>query len=60
MRVEGSKATVGITEYAQNALGDVVYLELPSLGLEVAKKGRKPRGSREGREESVSPALINA
>ncbi|KAJ3300378.1 hypothetical protein HK104_001341 [Borealophlyctis nickersoniae] len=30
--------TVGITEYAQKALGDVVYVELPEAGAKVAKK----------------------
>jgi glycine cleavage system H protein len=32
VRVEGDRATVGITDYAQNQLGDVVYLELPEVG----------------------------
>ena len=31
-RIEGNRATVGITDYAQDALGDVVYVELPSVG----------------------------
>lgn len=31
--------TIGITEYAQKALGDVVFVELPSAGTEVAKHG---------------------
>ena len=30
--VEGDVATIGITDYAQEALGDVVYIELPSEG----------------------------
>jgi glycine cleavage system H protein len=30
--VSGDVATVGITEYAQNHLGDVVYIELPAVG----------------------------
>ena len=30
--VEGGVATVGITEYAQEQLGDVVYVELPDVG----------------------------
>ena len=34
VRVEGDIATVGITDYAQEALGDVVYLELPAVGDE--------------------------
>lgn len=30
--VEGETATVGITDYAQHSLGDVVYVDLPSVG----------------------------
>ncbi|PYQ55908.1 MAG: glycine cleavage system protein GcvH [Acidobacteria bacterium] len=32
VRVEGDKATAGITDYAQKQLGDVVYVELPEKG----------------------------
>ena len=32
VRVEGDKGTVGITDYAQKQLGDVVYVELPEKG----------------------------
>jgi glycine cleavage system H protein len=32
VRVTGDQAEVGITDYAQKALGDVVYLELPDVG----------------------------
>ena len=32
IRLDGSEAHVGITEYAQKQLGDVVYLELPEVG----------------------------
>lgn len=32
VKVEGDLARVGITDYAQNQLGDVVYLELPEVG----------------------------
>ncbi len=32
VRVEGDTATVGITDHAQHALGDVVYVELPKVG----------------------------
>lgn len=35
--VEGDLATVGITNYAQNALGDVVFVELPEVGASFAK-----------------------
>ncbi|MBD0371288.1 MAG: glycine cleavage system protein GcvH [Pyrinomonadaceae bacterium] len=32
LRVEGDVAVIGITDYAQNSLGDVVYVELPKPG----------------------------
>ena len=32
VRIEGDRARVGITDYAQKQLGDVVYLELPEVG----------------------------
>ena len=35
--VEGDTATVGITDYAQNALGDVVFVELPEPEAEFSK-----------------------
>jgi glycine cleavage system H protein len=35
--VEGDSATVGITDYAQAQLGDVVFVEVPPAGTEVAK-----------------------
>ena len=34
IKVEGNTATVGITDFAQNSLGDVVYVELPEVGEE--------------------------
>ena len=37
IRVEGDTGTVGITDYAQGQLGDVVFVELPTLGKAVAK-----------------------
>ena len=33
VKVEGSMAVVGITDYAQKALGDIVSLELPKVGV---------------------------
>jgi glycine cleavage system H protein len=36
VRIEGTTATIGITEYAQDALGDVVFVEMPDPGLAVA------------------------
>lgn len=36
-RIEGSTATIGVSDYAQNQLGEVVYLELPDEGDEVTQ-----------------------
>jgi glycine cleavage system H protein len=36
VRVDGTTARVGITDYAQDALGDVVYVDLPEVGVTVA------------------------
>lgn len=36
VRVEGAEAVIGITDYAQNSLGDVVYVELPKPGDQFA------------------------
>lgn len=35
VRSDGGRARVGITDYAQDALGDVVFVDLPDVGLEV-------------------------
>ena len=43
VRVEGDQAIIGITDYAQNSLGDVVYVELPKAGEKFA--GNEPFGS---------------
>src|SRR5438128_4059877 len=36
--VDGKHATVGITDFAQSQLGDVVFLELPSAGRKLAER----------------------
>ena len=50
IKIDGDTGTVGITDYAQKALGDVVYVELPKLGATVA------RGGQAGVVESVKSA----
>jgi glycine cleavage system H protein len=35
LRVKGNKAWVGITDFAQKELGEIVYLELPQVGTEI-------------------------
>jgi len=48
--VEGDIATIGITDYAQNQLGDIVYVETPEVGSAVAQ------GDDAGVVESVKAA----
>jgi len=50
VRVEGDIGTVGISDYAQSALGDVVYVELPKAGAKLQK------GAQAGVVESVKSA----
>lgn len=38
IRVEGDQAVIGITEFAQGELGDIVYVDITSVGQEVAKE----------------------
>jgi glycine cleavage system H protein len=38
VRVEGNQARIGITDYAQDALGDVVFVDLPEVGAAVEAK----------------------
>ncbi len=47
LQLEGDSATVGITDYAQNSLGDIVFVELPKIGQEIEA------GSTFGSVESV-------
>ena len=39
IRIEGDVGTVGISDYAQGQLGDVVFVELPTVGKALAKGG---------------------
>ncbi len=50
LRIEGDTATVGITDYAQDQLNDIVYVEFPDVGAEIAQ------GSTLGVVESVKAA----
>jgi glycine cleavage system H protein len=40
IRVEGDRATVGITDFAQGQLGDVVFVEVPEVGSQLSKGGQ--------------------
>ena len=56
VRVDGDEATVGITQYAADQLGDIVFVELPDTGreLEEAEAVRRRR-VRQGGERPVRP-----
>ncbi|MDQ0225473.1 glycine cleavage system protein GcvH [Metabacillus niabensis] len=43
VKVEGDKVRIGITEFAQSELGDIVFVELPEIGAEI--KANEPFGS---------------
>lgn len=43
VKVEGNKVIVGITDFAQHELGDIVFVELPEVGTEL--KANEPFGS---------------
>jgi len=36
LKIDGNTGTIGITDYAQNSLGDIVFVELPKVGTEIA------------------------
>ena len=38
IRIDGTEATIGITDFAQHELGDIVYVDIPSLGEEISKE----------------------
>lgn len=38
IRIDGKKAVIGITEFAQEQLGDIVFVELPELGSEIEQE----------------------
>ncbi len=37
VKLDGDTATIGITDYAQNSLGDIVFVELPNVGKTIAQ-----------------------
>ena len=53
-RIEGDQATFGITWYAQDALGEVVFFDPPEVGASVSATTRTPRSSRSRRCRTCS------
>ena len=48
-RIEGDLAVFGVTHYAQESLGDIVYIELPEVGTELTAGSPTPRWNRSRR-----------
>jgi glycine cleavage system H protein len=70
VRLEGELATVGISDYAQDSLGDIVYIELPSAGrvvrpgeevaaIESVKTASDIYAPLAGEIVEVNPALVD-
>ncbi len=71
INVDGNQATIGITEYAQNSLGDIVFVELPKVGdeltagksfgtVESVKAVSELYAPASGKVVGVNPELANA
>ena len=58
IRLDGDVAVVGITQYAQEALGDVVYVEVPEAGKAVEQGGEEVVEGNAALEDD--PALVNS
>jgi glycine cleavage system H protein len=69
LRIEGDVATIGVTDYAQSQLGDVVFVELPKVGrtlkkAEAAAVVESVKAASEvlevNEELAAEPALVNS
>ncbi len=54
IRLEGSVATIGITDYAQKKLGDIVFIELPEMDSDLAA-GDTVASVGQGRQRNLRP-----
>ena len=57
VRVEGERLTVGITDFAQDALGDVVYVDVPETETQVRAGERSARSNRPSRCPTSTPGV---
>jgi len=66
LRIEGDVATIGVTDYAQSQLGDVVFVELPKAGRTLKKAASDVYAPISGEVLEVNealaaePALVNS
>src|SRR5215210_5634608 len=66
LRIDGDVATIGVTDYAQSQLGDVVFVELPKVGRSLKKAASDVYAPISGEVVEVNsalsadPALVNS
>ena len=60
VKIDGDTATIGITDYAQNSLGDIVYVELPKVGTATASSSETPASSNRSRPFPISSRRFRA
>lgn len=71
INVDGNQAAIGITDYAQNSLGDIVFVELPKVGdeltagksfgtVESVKAVSELYAPASGKVVAINPELVNA
>ena len=58
VRVDGSTARIGITDFAQESLGDVVFVQLPDVGLEIVA-GTKEKFDKENWKEKTADQWLS-
>ena len=52
--VDGEIGTVGISDYAQGQLGDIVFVDVPETGVYTSRRARRPRSSNRSRLRPTS------
>ena len=60
VKLEGDVVTVGITDFAQNELGDIVFVELPEPGSCVCRRGYGDSGSFKAASSVYAPLLVKS
>ncbi len=57
-RLEDAKVRVGLTDFAQEALGDIVFVQLPSVGDKVVRSESSARSNRPSRSRRCTRLLV--
>ena len=60
LKVDGNTGTIGITDHAQNSLGDIVFVELPKVGAWPSEMKMSPFGALRRNRGSRKPLAYNS